>query len=137
MSPNTKNIQISEPLLQAIMHEYIEKMRKRKSTAAEAERLRVRWETQTDFYEAACRALCQAIVFSTLAGTASSDDDFERESDALGPIDDPEVSALRRDVFKAGIRCAVESIGPEMAKELNIAERVQIFERLTEAPPAD
>lgn len=137
MSSDTKNIQISEPLLQAIMHEYIEKMRKLKSTAADAERLRVRWETQTDFYEDACRALCQAIVFSTLAGTASTSDDFERESQALSPIDDPVVSSLRSDVFRAGIRCAVESIGPKMAKEINISERVQIFDRLTEAPIAN
>ena len=129
MISELRNVNVSEPLLQSIMHEYIDKLRSRKST--DAERLQIRWETDRGFYANACKALSEAIVFSTLAGAASKKEDFLREAKNLAPIDDSMISMLRSDVFKAGVDCVVETIGEDVAKVMNVAERVEIFRMRT------
>lgn len=131
MRSELQGIQISEPLLQSIMHEYLQEMRKRKSTAEKADRIQIQWETEPEFYEAARHAIAQAIIYSTLAGTAVHLEDFERECENLEPIEDNTVSALRSEVFKLGVRCAVDSIGHDEAGDIGISARVQIFDRKT------
>lgn len=125
------DIKIDEPLIQVLMHEHIENLRKRKSTSLNAALIQKRWESESDFYNSARMALVQAIIFSTLAGTAAHQEDFEREALILEPVDDVDISDLRCAVFNAGVRCVVESIGNETAKELKISDRVDCFHRQT------
>jgi hypothetical protein len=135
MSSELQEIQISEPLMQAIMGEYMQDLRNRKKPhhAQTADRLLELWENDPVFYPLVRQAISEAVVFSTLACSASNFEDFEREASNLTPIEDPMLSALRHDIFVSGVRCAIESIGFEAAAQLKTSDRVAFFEKITKS----
>ncbi len=139
MSSELQEIHISEALMQAIMGEYVQELRTRKRPqySQTAEKLLESWENDPDFYPQVRQAISEAIIFSTLACSASNFEDFEREASNLAPIEDATLSALRRDIFVSGVRCAIETIGFEAAQQLKTSDRVAFFERVTKSAEAE
>lgn len=129
MSSELQDIEISEPLLQSIMGDYIDELRKKKPLRAEL--IESKWFGDISFYNQARQALSEAVILSTLACTATHTEDFENEMSNFHHIEDEIISCVRHDIFIAGVRCAVETIGFEQAQKMKVNERVALFERAT------
>ena len=131
MSANLGPIELSEPMLQCLLAEYLQEIGK--AAPEKAGRLSERLQSDLAAYRGALQALTEAVVFSTLACVVEDFDDFAREADALRWLHDEDLQRMRQTVFMEGMRTGVESIGFDLANQMKLSERVEFFNRAVQA----
>lgn len=119
------DVELSEPMLQCLLSEYLEDLAKssRQKSMEFGERLKDDLAT----YRAALSAITEAVVYSTIACTAEDIADFSREVEAIRPLVDQDIQAMRQKIFMEGMRSGVDSVGMELATKLKLSDRVELF----------